>query len=155
MEQTKEKQQIYPKKVKAGYAIIRIASVLMILTSLAFVVVVVLTALSFLFSQEKTNLSVTELIAFFLFMGGIAIFDFLAAIAGFSYASHKTALVQATGAFAFICLFVFLGETVSSIIGMVRGSGNTPLQLVGVTFANLGVLLYFLGWFLSKDYFED
>jgi hypothetical protein len=106
-------------------------------------------------SANTLNTSLPEIIFLMIFLFVIGLFDFFAAIAGFSYANHKTALVQAVGLFAFVSLIVFLFETISGIVSIFRRPDNAVLSIISLAIANLGTLLYFLGWNISKNYFED
>ena len=156
MAKAKEKESLYPKKVRSGYSLMRIASVIMIITGIGFFGLSALMIVVWLVPDANTlSISLPEIIFLMIFLFAIGLFDMLAAIAGFSYANHKTALVQAVGLFAFVSLIVFLAETISGVVSIFRRPDNAVFSIVGLVIANLGTLLYFLGWNISKNYFED
>ena len=156
MAKEKKEKPVYPKKIQRGYNLITAASIIMIITSVVFFGLATISIFVILDPTRSTiDATLPELIFFTVLLFSIGLFDVLASIAGLSYANHKTALVQATGVFAFISLVVFIAETASGVISMIRNPGNIVLELVGLVIANVGTALSFLGWFISKDYFED
>ncbi len=150
MEAQVEKKAL-PKKVAAGYALINIGSTLLLIMTTLLTVLIVL---AFTVAFDELDFTNPETIADLVFDFVIALFYIAAAIAGYNYTAHRSFLVWMVGVAAIVFFVIFIYQSID--FGMrIYQQGFEPFYLVEIGGTILTQTIYFIGWWISKDYFED
>ena len=141
----------YPLKVRAGYTLLRIGSILLFLFAAGMASFLVLALVVGIrepaFSEPETIVSIV--LDFF-----VVLFYIGAGIAGLNFAAHRKFLVWVVAFAAFFFLFIFLYRAIEIVVRFVEGKGNVD-DIVEIILTFFTQTIYFVGWHLSKDYFED
>ena len=141
----------YPLKVRAGYTLLRIGSILLFLFATAMAAFLVL---ALVVGTEQALLREPETIVSIVLDFIVVLFYIGAGIAGLNYAAHRKFLVWVVAFAAFFFLFIFLYRTIEIVVRFVEGRGS-PDDIVEIILTFFTQTIYFVGWHLSKDYFED
>ncbi len=141
----------YPAKVRVGYALLRVGSITLFFFAAA---IAALFALIFALDEFATVYSTPQSIVTFALDIVIIFFYIGAGIAGLNFAAHRKFLVWMVAFAAFFFLFIFLYRTIEIVVKFVEGRGQTD-EIVEIVLTFLTQTIYFVGWHLSKDYFED
>ena len=147
MEKTLKKN--YPIKVKTGYVLIGVGSALSIVLSFLGLVTLGLVPIFGQVNWGDLNFVRDYIISVVSTVLGIA-----AAIAGFNYISHRKFLVWLV---AFAAIF-FFGISIHHGIDLGIKIANGTWESYDITqFVSTFVTqtIYFIGWWISKDYFDD
>ena len=139
----------YPIKVKTGYALIGIGSALSLVVSILGLAVLGL--VPFFGEINWANLNFVR--DYIISMVGIVL-EIAAAIAGFNYIAHRKFLVWLV---AFAAIF-FFGISIHHGVDLGIKIANGTWQSYDITqFVSTFVTqtIYFIGWWISKDYFDD
>ena len=141
----------YPLKVRAGYTLLRIGSILLFLFGSA---IAAFLALALFAGIEENFIRNPEIIVSIVLDFFVVLFYFAAGIAGLNFAAHRKFLVWLVAFAAFFFLFIFLYRTIEIVVRFVEGRGTVD-DIVEIILTFFTQTIYFVGWHISKDYFED
>ena len=147
-----EKKKL-PGHVLAGYLIMGIASLGMLAAAGYLISKCILSPLRFPIEEGGAQSYFADRmnVAYFSFWVIISVAFLLSAVSGASYILHGRFLVQITGLMAILDLVLFL--VMLALCCTYSATGLTFFYDFITT--SLPGLIYFVGWFLAKNYFDD
>lgn len=149
----KEEKKKLPGRILAGYILMGIACLLMIAAAGYLIYQSVVTPLRYQpgEGEPKDYFSVRSNFTYFVSWIVIAALFLLSAVSGFSYIFHWRFLVQIVGLVAILNFVTFI---VTLVLCCTYYSGPLSFfyDFMSTSFPGF---LYFVGWFMAKDYFDD
>ena len=138
-----------PKNIRAGHVLLVIASVMFFLDALV--------QLAGIISDIVENSVVwndpTSIISF-LKMPLLLVFFVFGGLCGIAFVKDKSILAGWVGLVAALCLLFFLFDFFDSVIRLIK-TPDWGRFLSSMLSVQIDTTIYFIGWFMSKDYFED
>ncbi|MBP5091272.1 MAG: hypothetical protein J6328_01765 [Bacilli bacterium] len=149
MARVKEKQKTFPKNIKAGRIMLLIACVMFF-----FDAAYQLTEMISLLSESKVIWTNALSVMSFLKLPFLSLFFVLGGLSGLGFLKDKGVLAGWVGLIAILCFFFFSYDVFDSIVKLIKTSdwGRFAGSFISV---QVDTTLYFIGWFISKDYFDD
>ena len=149
MEEEKPLEKPLPRNIRGGFVVLMVACVMFFLDAVLQMVAMVDTL-----AQNQVVWTSTTSVISFLKHPTLFLFFVLGGISGISFARRKKFLAGWVGLFAILCFFFFAFDFFDSVLKLIKTSDWSRF-FGSFLSVQIDTTLYFIGWFVSKDYFED
>lgn len=149
MEEKGKVDKPLPRNIRGGFVVLTIACVMFFLDAVVQVAEVV----NSLANNQVVWTSALSVISFLKYPT-LFLFFVLGGISGLSFARRRKFLAGWVGLFAILCFFFFAYDFFDSVLALIKTSDWSRF-FGSFLSVQIDTTLYFIGWFVSKDYFED
>ena len=138
-----------PRIIQTGWSLVLFASILFFIDAIAQVGDAVNVLL-----KNEVDWSSTMSVLSFLKRPFFFVFFVFGGIVGVSYSKRKDFLAGWVGLVVLFCFFIFAFDIFDAVLSLIKTS-DYPRFLGSLLSVQIDTTLYVIGWFMSKDYFED
>lgn len=134
--------------IRLGRMILAFGSVFLFVSGLIHVVNLIISLCNYDYSTMEPLGLVLVIFSFFLYL-----FMIFSSVGGISFSLNKGPFLSLTALTAIASAVFFLVWMIFDINGLVSG-GNISAFIQSFASIDLSLLIYFIGWFLAKDYLD-